>query len=89
MTFETSSAPIRTIPLGLPLLNLIQKDPLGAASRFQNCFGDVARLNILFRRIYYFFSPESARQILVDHQADFTREARLLKIFASFRARMY
>ena len=81
------STPIRTAPLGLPLLSAIQKDPLGAASRFQRCFGDVARLNILFRRIYYFFTPEAARQILVDHQEDFVREARLLKIFESFQGR--
>lgn len=87
MTFDTSSAPIRKTPLGLPLLKLIQNDPLGTASRFQNCFGDVAKLNILFRRIYYFFSPESARQILVEHQADFTREARLLRIFESFQGK--
>ncbi|MFC0679575.1 cytochrome P450 [Lysobacter korlensis] len=74
-------------PLGLPLLTYIQQDPLGAASHFQRRLGDVARLNILFRRIYYFFSPEAARQILVDHQADFTREARLLKIFESFQGK--
>src|SRR3546814_3578748 len=67
MSFETSSdtAPISTAPLGLPLLAYIQEDPLGAASCFQNRFGDVARLNILFRRIYYFFSPEAARQIQI------------------------
>ena len=87
MNFDKSSAPIKTTLLGLPLLNYIQKDPLGAASRFQSSFGDIARLNILFRRIYYFFSPEAARQILVDHQADFTREARLLKIFESFQGK--
>lgn len=89
MAFDasTDTAPIRTAPLGLPLLAYIQKDPLGAASSFQSRFGDVARLNILFRRIYYFFSPEAARQILVDHHADFTREARLLKVFESFQGR--
>src|SRR3546814_20465962 len=87
MSFETSSdtAPISTAPLGLPLLAYIQEDPLGAASCFQNRFGDVARLTILFRRIYYFFSPEAARQILVDHQSDFTREARLLGLFESLQ----
>lgn len=78
---------VKTGSLGLPLLTYIQKDPLGAASHFQRRFGDVARLNILFRRIYYFFSPEAARQILVDHQADFTREARLLEIFESFQGK--
>lgn len=81
----TETAPSRTAPLGLPLLGYIRKNPLGAASHFQRSFGDVARLNILFRRIYYFFTPEAARQILVDHQADFAREARLLKIFESFQ----
>src|SRR3546814_10103066 len=89
MSFETSSdtAPISTAPLGLPLLADIQEDPLGAASCFQNRFGDVARLNILFRRFYYFFSPEAARQILVDQPADFTREARRLRIFESFQGK--
>lgn len=89
MTFDTSSDPSqnRAAPLGLPLLGYIRKDPLGAASRFQSRSGDVARLKILFRRIYYFFSPEAARQILVDHQSDFTREARLLEIFESFQGR--
>lgn len=71
--------------LGLPLLRFIKNDPLLAASVLHRQFGDVAKLNILFRRIYYFFSPEAARQILVDHADDFVREARLLKIFASFQ----
>ena len=64
MTFDPSldTAPISNAPLGLPLLTYIQKDPLDAASRFQSSFGDVARLDILFRRIYYFFSPEAARR---------------------------
>ena len=79
--------PFKTAPLGLPLLRYIQQDPLRAASLLQRHFGEVARLNILFRRIYYFFSPEAARQILVDHHADFTREARLLKIFESFQGK--
>jgi cytochrome P450 len=85
MSIDT--APISSAPLGLPLLSYVRKDPLGAASHFQRRFGDVARLNILFRRIYYFFTPEAARQILVDHQSDFTREARLLKIFESFQGK--
>lgn len=79
--------PIKTAPLGLPLLAFIQKDPLAAALRFQSEFGDVARLNILFRRIYYFSGAEAVRQILVDHQDDFRREARLLKIFASVQGK--
>ena len=89
MKFDKSSdkAAIGTFPLGLPLLAYIRQDPLGAASNFQSRFGDVARLNILFRRIYYFFSPEAARQILVDHQADFMREPRLLRIFESFQGK--
>lgn len=89
MTFDPriDTAPVNTAPLGLPVLAYIRQDPLGAASHFQSRFGDVARLDILFRRIYYFFSPEAARQILVDHQADFTREARLLRIFESFQGR--
>lgn len=52
MAFDSiiDAAPIRTAPLGLPLLAYIQKDPLAAGSRFQSRFGDVARLNVLFRR---------------------------------------
>ncbi len=89
MTLETGTdtAPIQTAPLGLPLLTYIQQDPLRAASYFQRCYGDVAKLSILFRRIYYFFTPEAARQILVDRQSDFIREARLLKIFESFQGK--
>lgn len=74
-------------PLGLPLLSFIRKDPLGAASLFKTQFGDVAKLSILFRRIYFFFTPEAARQILVDHDDDFIREPRLLKIFESQQGR--
>ena len=89
MAFDASinSAPFKQTRLGLPLLACIKADPLGAANRLQKQYGEVAKLNILFRRIYYFFSPEAARQILVDHQADFTREARQLKVFESFQGR--
>jgi cytochrome P450 len=86
-TKKGDSEPLKTTPFGLPLLAYIKKDPLGAASHFKKQFGDVARLNILFRRIYYFFTPEAARQILVDHGAHFTREARLLKIFQGFQGK--
>ncbi|UXI65928.1 cytochrome P450 [Tahibacter amnicola] len=78
---------IRSGPMGLSLLADIQKDPLGAAGRLHGCFGDVARLTILFRRIYYFFDPEAVRQILVGHHADFARETRLLRILESFQGR--
>ena len=74
-------------PLGLLLLDLIRKDPLRAAEQLQRQHGDVAKLDILFRRVYYFFTPEAARQILVEHLADFTREARLLKVFESFQGK--
>ena len=80
-------APSSKSSLGLSLLRHIQHDPLGAAKQLQQQHGDVAKLNILFRRIYYFFSPDAARQILVDHQADFVRESRQLKVFASFQGR--
>ena len=78
---------LRITPLGIPLLKLIQQDPIAAGIRLQRQFGDVARLNILFRRIYYFFNPEAVRQILVDHHADFTRELRQLKIIQTFQGR--
>jgi cytochrome P450 len=89
MTTELSAdtLPLRTSPLGIPLLTSIQKDPLGAVRRIHRQFGDVAQLSILFRRICYIFDPEAVRQILVDHQADFTREPRQLKIFQSFQGR--
>lgn len=73
--------------LGLSLLQFIRRDPLAAAACFQAHCGDVAKLSILFRRIYYFFTPEAARQILVDHAEDFVREPRLLKIFESMQGR--
>jgi cytochrome P450 len=78
--------PLKTAPLGLPLLAFIRKDPLGAASEFKARFGDIAKLHILFRRIYYIFNPEAAREILIDQQT-FTREVRLLEIFQTFQGR--
>jgi cytochrome P450 len=81
------SAVLKTAPLGLPLLSLIRKDPLGAASRIRTSFGDVSKLAILFRDLYYFFTPEAAREILVDHHGDFIREERLLKIFQTAQGR--
>lgn len=89
MAIATSieQVPSRKFSLGLSLLRHIQHDPLGAAKQLQQQHGDVAKLNILFRRIYYFFSPDAARQILVDHQSDFAREGRQLKVFASFQGR--
>jgi cytochrome P450 len=84
---RVDTVPLRTAPLGIPLFSYIQKDPIGATGRFHSLFGDVARLSILFRRLYYFFNPEAVRQIIVDHHADFTREARQLKIIASFQGR--
>jgi cytochrome P450 len=82
-----SAVVLKAAPLGLSLLSLIRKDPLGAASRFKTRFGDVAKLAILFRDIYYFFTPEAAREILVDHHGDFTREERLLKILQTAQGR--
>ncbi|QGX40900.1 cytochrome P450 [Permianibacter aggregans] len=87
ITTSIEQVPSRKISLGLSLLRHIQHDPLGAAKQLQQQYGDVAKLNILFRRIYYFFSPEAARQILVDHQSDFVRESRQLKVFASFQGK--
>lgn len=79
--------PLPTTPLGLPLLDLIRRDPLAAASRFQRELGDVARLNILFKRIYYLFKPDAARELLVDHHDSLRREDRLLKMFQTFQGR--
>lgn len=78
---------IRMAPLGLSLLARIQKAPLGAASQLHDCFGRVARLDILLRRIYCFFEREAAREILVGHKADFVRESRLLRILESFQGK--
>lgn len=55
------SAIPKNAPLGLPLLGFMQKDPLAAASCFKAHFGDVAKLSILFRQIYYFYNPEAVR----------------------------
>lgn len=78
---------LRTFPLGLPLLAGIRRNPLAATTQLQQEMGDVAKLNILFNRIYYFFDPEDVRRILVDHHADFTRDPRQLRIFQSFNGR--
>ncbi len=81
------TAPIPGRPFGLPLLAAIRRDPLGVGHALQRRLGDVARVEVLFRRIVYFFRPEAVRQILVEHGDSFEREARLLDIFASFQGR--
>lgn len=81
------SEPLRTVPLGLPLIASIVKDPLGTVSHLQRRFGDIARMNILFSRVWYFFSPGAVREIPVDHHAAFTRQPRQLKVFESFQDR--
>jgi cytochrome P450 len=78
-----TSPPIKRWPLGLPLLKAVQRDPLGAAQRLQEECGDVAALKVLGTRIYYFFRPEAAREILVDFHEDFPKERRALAIFQS------
>jgi cytochrome P450 len=78
---------LKSFPFGLPLLEAIRMDPLEAAATLQKERGNVAKLDILFNRIWYFFDPEDVRKILVDHHADFTRDPRQLKIFRSFNGR--
>jgi len=77
--------PLPSRPFGLPLLAAIRRDPLGIASALQRRLGDVAAVDVLFRRIVYFFNPDDVRQILVEHAANFEREGRLLRIFASYQ----
>jgi cytochrome P450 len=84
--FENASPPRRGL-LGMPLLAFIQKDPLGAATCFQHQYGDVAKLNILFRRIFYLFNPEAARELLVEHHDALSKEERLLEMFQTFQGR--
>lgn len=81
------SKAIRPGLLGLPLLARIQRDPLGVASHLQQTCGDVARLNILFRRIYYLFDPDLAREVLVEHHDALVKEDRLLRMFQTFQGR--
>lgn len=81
------TAPIPGRPFGLPLLAAIRRDPLGVGHALQRRLGDVATVEVLFRRIVYFFRPDAVRQILVEHGDSFEREARLLDIFASFQGR--
>jgi hypothetical protein len=58
------SSVVKSSFLGLPLLKEIQADPLAAATRLQHQCGEVAELDILFRRIVYFFGPEAVRKLL-------------------------
>ena len=81
------NAPIPGRPFGLPLLAAIRRDPLGVGHALQRRLGDVVTVEVLFRRIVYFFRPDAVRQILVEHGDSFEREARLLDIFASFQGR--
>lgn len=82
-----NTLPLPGRPFGLPLLAAIRRDPLGVGHALQQRLGDVATVDVLFRRIVYFFRPDAVRQILVDHGDSFEREARLLDIFASFQGR--
>jgi cytochrome P450 len=69
--------------LGVPLLSAIQRDPLGMAQKFRRDHGDLVGMTILFRRVYYVFRPEAARQVLVEHHDHFLKEERQLRIFRS------
>ena len=60
------TVPVPGRPFGLPLLAAIRRDPLGVGHALQHRLGDVAAVEVLFRRIVYFFRPEAVRQILVD-----------------------
>lgn len=74
---------LRSWPLGLPLLRAIRRDPLGMMERLHATQGDVAHLKVLSTDLYYLFRPETVRRVLVDHQADFVKEERILRIFRS------
>jgi cytochrome P450 len=84
---DHDTVPLPGRPFGLPLLAAIRRDPLGVGHALQQRLGDAATVEVLFRRIVYFFRPEAVRQLLVDHGDSFEREARLLDIFASFQGR--
>lgn len=84
---DHDTVPLPGRPFGLPLLAAIRRDPLGVGHALQRRLGDTATVEVLFRRIVYFFRPEAVRQLLVDHGESFEREARLLDIFASFQGR--
>lgn len=83
---DHDTVPLPGRPFGLPLLAAIRRDPLGVGHALQRRLGDTATVEVLFRRIVYFFRPEAVRQP-VDHGESFEREARLLDIFASFQGR--
>ena len=74
---------IRPWPLGLPLLSAIRRDPLGFAAGLHAQHGDIVTLKVLSTRIHYLFRPETARQVLVNHQDDFAKDGRVLDIMQS------
>lgn len=77
------SSTLRPWPFGLPLLRAIRRDPLGMMEHLHATQGDIAHLKVLSTDLYYLFRPETVRQVLVDHQADFVKEERILRIFQS------
>ena len=83
MTSDALSAPTPSTQrlFGLPMLRAIREDPLGLAERLHAEQGDMAWLKILSTRICYVFNPETVRQVLVEHQEDFVKEDRMLRIF--------
>jgi cytochrome P450 len=75
--------PVRPWPLGLPLLRAVQRDPLGMMEHLHARQGDTVHLHVLSTHLYYLFRPELVRKVLVDHQADFVKDERILRIFQS------
>ena len=71
--------PQRTLGFGLVVEPVLQcGGEFGVGHALHRRLGDVATVDVLFRRIVYFFRPDAVRQILVDHGDSFEREARLL-----------
>lgn len=68
--------------LGLPMLQEMKKDALGAGTRLREDFGDAVHFRMAGQSYYYFFSPELIRELLVEHMDDFIRHERPIEVFS-------
>jgi len=72
---------------GLPLSRRWRHDPLATAADIQREHGDVVRGRILFRDFVWVFDPAIARQVLLDRDGDFVKDARQLAVFQDIQGR--
>jgi cytochrome P450 len=67
--------------LGFPLLWAMRRDYLGFVTALQRRYGDISSMRIVHERTYDLFSPELAREALVDNAQHLIRWERGIEVF--------